>query len=148
MTKRVIALSGVSGAGKTYRRTTDPALKDLPCVDIADIYAEFPGAPKAEIFAAAMFRLQDLICEHDAVVFEAALLPGSRQRPILESCLRNCGAELEYLVVPTPPRAVLLGRILNDYHQAIEEATTDADRAKAENYFNARQNFIMSVVQP
>ena len=35
-------LAGVSGVGKTHARLTDPALKDLLCVDIGDVYRQYP----------------------------------------------------------------------------------------------------------
>ena len=38
----MIILAGVSGNGKTHIRLNDPALRDLPYVDIADIYEEYP----------------------------------------------------------------------------------------------------------
>ena len=40
--RKVIVLAGVSGVGKTHARLTDPTLRDLPCVDIADVYREYP----------------------------------------------------------------------------------------------------------
>jgi hypothetical protein len=39
--KKVIVLAGVSGTGKMHARLNDPELKDLPCLDSADIYEEF-----------------------------------------------------------------------------------------------------------
>jgi hypothetical protein len=139
--KKIIALSGISGVGKTYRRTTDPALKDLPFVDIADIYAEFPYGTPAQVFAEACYRLQGLLEGHDVVVIEAALLPDSRQRPILAACARSMEARVEYVDIPTPPRAVLLDRILNDFQKSITGANVEMYR-RAERYFEARRNFI------
>ena len=36
------ALAGVSGAGKTYERTHNPLLQDLPTIDVADYYEQYP----------------------------------------------------------------------------------------------------------
>ncbi len=37
---RILTLSGISGAGKTYIREHDLQLKDLPYVNFADVYAQ------------------------------------------------------------------------------------------------------------
>jgi hypothetical protein len=144
--KKIIALSGVSGVGKTYRRTTDPALKDLPFVDIANVYAEFPDGTPAQVFAEACFRLHGLLAKHDTVVFEAALLPDGRQRPTLALCARGGDVRLEYIEIPAPPRAVLLERILNDFQKSIE--ADPGNRTQHERYFEARQKFILNKVRP
>ena len=60
MTK-IIALSGLSGVGKTYRRTTDPSLKDLPYIDIADIYPEYPGISKLTAFGRMMTATEKIL---------------------------------------------------------------------------------------
>ena len=38
--KTIIALSGLPGSGKSTCKREDPILKNLPFIDIADIYAD------------------------------------------------------------------------------------------------------------
>ena len=145
MSKKIIALSGVSGVGKTYKRTTDPELKDLPFVDIADFYAEFPFANSATVFQEALWRVDRLMDGNDTVVLEAALLKSSNQRNVLYAFCRIGQYGLQYIEIPSPPANVLLERIKKDLDKSLEIAVTEEDKKKATKYYNARKLFITSV---
>jgi predicted kinase len=94
--KRAIVLCGVGGTGKTHARLNDPELKDLPFVDIADIYKEFPEIDWSAAHAILERRMAKLLQEHDAVVVEGYFLPGSVTRQYLEYALKVCGAKGEW----------------------------------------------------
>jgi len=93
--KKAIILSGVSGTGKTYARTHDPELKDLPYVDIADVYREFPELDWSAAAGAVEKRAARLLQEHDTIVIEGYYLPGSTTRRWLVSALKIAGAQVE-----------------------------------------------------
>jgi len=78
--RKVIVLAGVSGVGKTHARLTDPALKDLPCVDIADVYCEYPEFDWMEAFFALARRVRTCLEQCDTVIVEGYFLPGSTTR--------------------------------------------------------------------
>ena len=92
--KRAIILSGVSGTGKTHGRLNDPALKDLPYVDVADFYREFPELDRASATAAVCRKARELLEAHDTVV-EGYYLPGSTTRNWLLNDMRVAGAVVE-----------------------------------------------------
>jgi hypothetical protein len=94
--KRVIVLWGVSGTGKTHTRLNDPELRDLPCVDIADVYKEFPEADWLMAYGIMERRVAKLLQAHDAIVAEGYFLPGSTTRRYLGWALKVAGAEPEY----------------------------------------------------
>ena len=83
--RKAIILAGVSGTGKTHARFNDPALKDLPCVDIADVYREFPEFGWLDALHALLKRIRLLQQKHDAIVIEGYRRgrprPGPRFRP-------------------------------------------------------------------
>jgi hypothetical protein len=68
--KKVIVLAGVSGTGKTHARTHDPELKDLPYVDIAEIYERWPELGWYEALYALLKRARLLLQKHDTIVIE------------------------------------------------------------------------------
>ena len=96
MPKKVIVLSGVSGTGKTHARLHDPELKNLPCVDIADVYREFPEFSWYEALPAMLKRMRKELEEHDTVIVEGYFLPGTRSRNALDTDLRVAGVDIEY----------------------------------------------------
>jgi hypothetical protein len=61
--KRAIILSGVSGTGKTYTRTTAPELKDLPHLDIAEVYREFPELDWSEALGCLLKRARKMLVD-------------------------------------------------------------------------------------
>ena len=75
--KKVIVLAGVSGTGKTHARLNDPELRDLPFVDIADLYEEYPEFGWYEVLYALLKRIRGLLEEHDVIVVEGYFLDRS-----------------------------------------------------------------------
>jgi hypothetical protein len=79
--KRAIVLCGASGTGKTHARMNDPALKNLPHVDVADFYREFPELDGASATAAGCRKARQLLEAHDAIVIKGYyLVPTHRDR--------------------------------------------------------------------
>jgi len=93
--KKAIVLAGVSGVGKTHTRLTDPELKDLPHLDIADVYREFPEFDWVEAFWALVKQVRSALGKHPAVVIEGYFLPGSVTRRWLLDDLKVAGAQVE-----------------------------------------------------
>jgi predicted kinase len=93
--KKAIVLTGISGTGKTYARLNDPALRDLPCVDIADVYREFPEFGWLDALHALLKRVRLLLQKHDTIVIEGYFLPRSTSRTILGEDLKVAGAQVE-----------------------------------------------------
>ena len=93
--KRAIILSGVSGTGKTYTRTTAPELKDLPHLDIAEVYREFPEFDWSEALGCLLKRARKMLQEHDTIVIEGYFLPGSTTRKMLVDDLKVAGAKVD-----------------------------------------------------
>jgi predicted kinase len=93
--KKAIVLTGISGTGKTYARLNDPALRDLPCVDIADVYREFPEFGWLDALHVLLKRVRLLLQKHDAIVIEGYFLPRSTSRTILVKDLKVAGAQVE-----------------------------------------------------
>jgi adenylate kinase family enzyme len=91
--KRAIILSGVSGTGKTHARLNAPELKNLPHLDIADVYREFPEFDWYEAFWALAKQVREALEEHDTVVIEGYFLPGSTTRQWLLADLQVAGAK-------------------------------------------------------
>ncbi len=101
---RIIALSGISGVGKTRLRTTDLRLRDLPYIDIADIYAEEPeGSSNRQVFTLMLDRLESLIENGaEAVVLEAYFRRHSYQREWLEFVAGRLDSQVEYIELEAP----------------------------------------------
>lgn len=97
MAKKLIVLAGVSGVGKTYTRTHDPRLKDLPCVDMADVYRDHPLRVWPETYYIFEARLDKTFIGHDTVVAEGYFLPGSTTRNWLANKMRRLGIEMEFI---------------------------------------------------
>lgn len=95
--KTIYALSGGSGIGKTFTRTTDPKLKDLPYLDIADIYSTCPGVTAAVAWSLFEEELIPLLEEQPAIVLEAYFRPGSFQRKRLEYIAEANGFSVQYI---------------------------------------------------
>jgi ABC-type multidrug transport system ATPase subunit len=111
--KTIYALSGPSGAGKTYRRLNDPRLKDKPSVDIADVYDQQPNTTPDEAFSHVLNQVLYLIDYHQAVVVEAYFTPGNTQREYLDYYAGERGVEVVYVDV-WAPLEVCKTRILKD----------------------------------
>ena len=89
--KKVIILSGISGTGKTHARTHNPDLKDLPYIDIADIYREFAEFDWTDATACLIRRVSTLFREHNTVLVEGYFLKGSFTRKWLVHDLKVAG---------------------------------------------------------
>ena len=100
---KFIVLCGVSGVGKSYRRTTDPDLKDLPFVDIADIYRDNPGMQPRQAFSMMLNEAFGLINDgKETVVLEAYFKPKSYQREGLEYYCDSADIQIEYIELVAP----------------------------------------------
>lgn len=106
---KLIMLSGVSGSGKTWRRTHDPDLVDLPFVDVQDLYRAWPGAFAAEV----AFQLRDTVRKalqrSLTVVAEGYLLRHSLGRDLLAGLAHQVGAEFVIIECWRPKGDCLAG---------------------------------------
>ena len=96
--RKIIVLSGISGCGKTRRRTTEAGLKNLPCVDIADIYAEKGSIDSALAFHILCERINRLLDNHNQVVVE--LYASIGRRYALEGLADRRLAQIQFLDMP------------------------------------------------
>jgi len=95
---KFIVLAGVSGVGKSYRRTTDPALKDLPYVDIADIYRDNPGILPRQAFSMMVTEAFAMINDgKETIVLEALFKKNGFQREGLEYYADAADIQIEYI---------------------------------------------------
>ena len=95
MGKKIILLSGVSGTGKTHARLTDSELKDLPHLDIADIYRDCPVLDWYSALLALLRQIRDAFEHHDTIVVEGYFMPGTPSQRILLDDMRVMGAQVE-----------------------------------------------------
>jgi predicted kinase len=99
--KKIIVLCGVSGVGKTYARENLSELRDLPCVDVADVYLDDPAITWVEATAGVISRTKKLLRHHNTVVVEGYYLPGTITRDMLSEGLgRYAGIEWRLMVEP------------------------------------------------
>jgi len=94
--KKVIILAGVSGTGKTHARLNDPELKDLPYVDIAEIYERWPEFDWYEALHALLKHARFLLQKYDTILIEGYFLPHSRSRSILIDDMRVAGTKVVF----------------------------------------------------
>jgi len=102
----------VSGAGKTWARTHDPELKDLPYVDIADIYREFPEFDWFDALHCLLKRVRVLFRGHDTVVIEGYFLPGTTSSKTLLADLKVAGIRMVMIKDFWAPYQVCAERIV------------------------------------
>jgi len=98
--KTLIILSGVSGVGKTRHRENHPDFKDLPCVDMADIYRDIPNIPRGISGTMALWtRVAGKFKEHgvDTVVAEGYFLKGTESRGCLVTMAKNAGVKVRII---------------------------------------------------
>jgi hypothetical protein len=115
----IYALSGVSGVGKTYTRTHDPKLKDLPCLDIADMYVLSPGASPQEAHTMFAARYIEMMAGGDFVL-EAYFRRGSTQRMWLEYHAECCDYTVEYIELSAPVE-VCRQRVQEQFERDMQE---------------------------
>jgi len=126
--KRIIALAGYPGTGKTTARKTDPGLCFLPALDVTDIYDTHPGIRSKEAFAELLHRLTVLIGEHhEAVVVEAMFV--SWQRLWLACIARAYDIQLEFREFHADVR-VCIERVKAQFERELENAQSEAERAR------------------
>lgn len=96
--KELIVLSGVSGTGKTRWRTEHPDFKNIPYVDIADIYKSIPNIPRGAAVVCAMWiRIASKLETHDTVIAEGYFLRESESRAVLLSMARLAGVKVRII---------------------------------------------------
>jgi hypothetical protein len=117
--KTIYALSGGSGIGKTYTRTTDPMLKLLPYLDIADIYNTCPNVTAAMAWSLFEEELIPLLEEQPAIVLEAYFRPGSYQRKRLEYIAEVNGFSVQY-IEPEADKQIRIERVKAQYERDAE----------------------------
>ncbi|MGD0002838.1 MAG: hypothetical protein ABSE06_01270 [Anaerolineaceae bacterium] len=136
---KFIVLCGVSGVGKSYKRTTDPALKDLPFVDIADIYRDNPGIKPRDAFSMLINEAFSMFQDGAyTVVLEAYFKRGSFQRDALEYFCQGDGVDIEYIELSAPVEECKK-RI---QAQASEAIAAGGDPAYWATYTTARLEFL------
>ena len=86
---QIYVIGGVSGSGKTFFRTHHPVLRDLDCIDIAEVYrthADSGGIVWREALEAFIGQIAEHLEErrgdgvHCSVVVEAFFRRGGPQR--------------------------------------------------------------------
>ncbi|KXZ42125.1 hypothetical protein GPECTOR_199g353 [Gonium pectorale] len=112
----VHCICGVSGSGKSYYRQRDVGLSSLPCIDIADVYDEFPGIGRDRARLVMLDRLeQHLRCDSSSIVLEAFFAPGKLQRRGVEALANDYDVSVRYIWCAVS-RAEAHRRIMDDYH--------------------------------
>jgi hypothetical protein len=132
--KKIIALAGPPGAGKTRHRLLE--LSDLPYLDIADIYAAHPGIEPSEALMLFQLDVEGALYEHDTLVLEAMFREGGRSRTLLEQIAHKWNAKLEIRDF-NAPRKILRDRIQVQY---LERYTEDPEHWK--RYTEARLRLV------
>lgn len=92
-------MTGYPGAGKTHYRLNNDELKDLPCIDIADIYQSRPGTTPREAIALFLQGLMDLSDSHREFVGE--IVGTDRQMEQVRFYLEDW-MEIEVVNISTP----------------------------------------------
>ena len=120
--KKAIILTGVSGAGKTFARTHDPELVDLPVVDIADVYrvAEANFGLQLDWYSAhhkLLHHVRRALQKHNTMVVEGYYLPGSETRKMLLDDLKVQGVQADIRVFWAPLK-VCLERIAQQFENS------------------------------
>lgn len=144
--KKIYVMSGISGSGKTYTRTHDPNLKDLPALDIADVYREHMNLGPRDTFAIFLDRIIAAMEEHDAIVVEAWFRPGSFQRKYLEYYAEYNGWEVFYFEHDTPVD-VCKQRVL-DAHKEIEGRINDPEELQQFREFTEARLRLLDLLAP
>lgn len=136
--KRMYALSGPPGAGKTHHRMNDPDLCLVPFIDIADLYGQ--GADLSAVQWVFLRAVELAMQVEDELVVEAAFLPGSPQRKNFIDLAARIGAEIVWIELDAP-FDVLEERVKGDYQKAIG----GPNEQDALRYYQARLRLIRSL---
>jgi predicted kinase len=143
--KKIICLCGISGIGKTHKRTHDKNLKDLPFVDVADIRAENIWFSHTLVFDILLQRLALILKNADIAVVEAAFLRDSIQRIRMKAFAYDHQAEVIFVELKLPRKNVLLQRIEKDRIQRLN--MFPEKRESIERYSDARRRFVESAYE-
>jgi len=135
--KTIIALCGAPGSGKSTYRTTNPETKDLPYLDVADIYAEYGNIRSEDAYAELLARLLKLLADHDKVVIEASHPKNHWQRTWLTYLAEMNGANVDFREFNAPAEECLR-RVKAQYKDAVKNAKTDKDYRTVNQYYQAR----------
>ena len=92
-------MTGYPGAGKTHYRLNNDKFKDLPCVDIADIYKERPGTTPKEAMLLFLQGLMDLSDSNNEFIGE--IVGTDHQMDTLRFFLEDW-MEIEVVNISTP----------------------------------------------
>jgi len=130
--KRVIVLCGVSGVGKTWKRTNDWELRGLPFVDVKDIYRQYEVEDQIPNWESvtddAIDEVKALLAENQQVVLEGYFLRGSGSRRMVFANLQRDESQVDFIDLEAP-LPLCIGRI-------------EAQRASKEITENDAQNRI------
>jgi len=140
--KKIICLGGVSGVGKTYRRTTDPELKDLPYVDIADIYSDNLNLTANVAFALMIDKLIVLLEDHNTVVLEAGFFPEGSQRQHVDYIAQQNDAQVKYIELAAPVD-VCIQRVRDAFEKDLNDPTKDPIRVR--RFHEARLSWLHDI---
>lgn len=132
----IYAISGFPGVGKTTLRKTDPKLKNLPHLDVADFYRKYPGIHSNDAFALLLGEMDTLIEQGKDVVVEATFFTNSIQRVWLGLHAGMHGVELKYIDLHADPQ-ICYDRIKAQYEEDIKTADPK-DRGSLEEYYQSR----------
>ena len=116
----IYCLAGVSGAGKTYTRTHDPKLKDLPCLDVADCYEKQPGIGPHEAWFLLENELVELLDSRQDLVVEAWFKHGGFQRARIELLAAANGYLVEWIELEAD-REICKQRVEQDFQEQLVE---------------------------
>ncbi len=116
----IYALAGVSGAGKTYTRTHDPKLKDLPCLDVAECYQRQPGIGPHEAWFLLENELVEMLDAGNDLVVEAWFRRDGFQRARIGLLAEANGYQVEWIELEAD-REICKQRVEEDFqHQLVE----------------------------
>jgi hypothetical protein len=90
----------MSGVGKTHARRNHPELKDLPQVDIADVYRDLNTTNYIAAHTGLIERVRKLMEKHDTVVVEGYYLPETPTRRMLERGFDDFDVEFRLMYAP------------------------------------------------
>jgi predicted kinase len=120
--KQVTILAGLSGTGKTHLRNNS-YLSELPCIDMAGIYREFPEFDWPEAFECFLKRLREALSKHDHVVVEGYFQARSKSLRLLLDDLKVAGAWPQIIRLQAPTWACM-ERLEADLDAATEAEDT------------------------
>jgi predicted kinase len=142
--KQIIALCGISGVGKTHRRTTDPKLKDLPFADVANVYREYPEIQSRLAFQIFLDNIEALMeAGNEQIVVEASF--SQRQRDWLGYIAEKHDYEVEYIELEAPVEECIR-RVKAQFESFKSEKHSREELETMERYTGARLRWLNDVL--